>query len=321
MTRPEEIVWLYPKEYTSAARFMKDGASANDVKQGALGDCWVIGALSVLATRDALLRGFNVEIPADAEVTDELAHKMSSGVYPPLFHIYRKKGIYVFKFFKHQKWKYVITDLRIPCYKSSRTPVFGTCKDDSELWIPLIEKAFAKLHGNYESLISGGSEDALTDMTGLAAERIKLRDRGGKFPSKEVESSEWLWDRLLREYKNKTMMGCSATGGTEEEIVLNGVQTGVLNGHAYAILNIFELQLPETEEKTKLLRVRNPWGHTEWKGKWSDTSDEISTHAEPLMGYLSSLEVEEQFVPGEPDGSFLISFEDWRYIYIYIYII
>jgi hypothetical protein len=29
-----------------------DGAGTNDVVQGAIGDCWFIGALSVLATED-----------------------------------------------------------------------------------------------------------------------------------------------------------------------------------------------------------------------------------------------------------------------------
>lgn len=32
-------------------------AASNDVKQGQIGDCWFIGALSVIATRDELLRG------------------------------------------------------------------------------------------------------------------------------------------------------------------------------------------------------------------------------------------------------------------------
>jgi len=36
---------------------LKGGASANDVEQGAIGDCWFIGAMSVLATRDELLVG------------------------------------------------------------------------------------------------------------------------------------------------------------------------------------------------------------------------------------------------------------------------
>ena len=42
-------------------KFIDDGLAANDVKQGKLGDCWFIGALSVIATRDELLRGGNMK--------------------------------------------------------------------------------------------------------------------------------------------------------------------------------------------------------------------------------------------------------------------
>jgi hypothetical protein len=90
------------------------------VKQGKMGNCWFIGALSVLATRDDLLRGEiadidmsrkNKDFKADAKIADDF----SNGVYPPLFHMYRQKRIYVMKFFRDFSWKYVIIDDRIPC--------------------------------------------------------------------------------------------------------------------------------------------------------------------------------------------------------------
>ena len=52
--KPEQIVWMRPDP---KAKFISADASAQDVIQGAIGDCWFIGALSVLATRDELLRG------------------------------------------------------------------------------------------------------------------------------------------------------------------------------------------------------------------------------------------------------------------------
>ena len=96
---------------------------------------------------------------------------MTSGVYPPLFHYLRKYGMYVFRFFKECKWVYVIIDDRIPCYKRGYGDpeiVFGRCRSQNEFWVPLIEKAYAKLHNCYESLITGFIDDALVDMTALA---------------------------------------------------------------------------------------------------------------------------------------------------------
>jgi calpain len=70
-------------------------------------------------------------------------------VYPPIFHLYRKKALYVMKFFKDFKWRYVIIDERLPCYRGNGLPAFGKNKELHELWVPLIEKAYAKLHGCY----------------------------------------------------------------------------------------------------------------------------------------------------------------------------
>ena len=175
--KADDIIWLRPEDYCDErAQFIDDGAGSNDVKQGEIGDCWFIGALSVLATKDELLRGGASQLKnlgEDCEVDNKLAFGLSKGVYPPIFHFYRKKGIYVMRFFKEFKWRYVIIDDRLPCSKTNRIPVFGKCTNLHELWVPLIEKAYAKIHGCYETLISGFIDDALTDLTGLVAEKIK----------------------------------------------------------------------------------------------------------------------------------------------------
>ena len=51
--KPTEVSWqrlTMPKG--GPARLWVDGATSSDPKQGALGDCWLISALSLIATRD-----------------------------------------------------------------------------------------------------------------------------------------------------------------------------------------------------------------------------------------------------------------------------
>ena len=46
--------------------------------------------------------------------------------------------------------------------------MFGHNTNPNEFWVPLIEKAYAKIHNCYEALISGFIDDGLSDMTALA---------------------------------------------------------------------------------------------------------------------------------------------------------
>lgn len=55
--------------------------------------------------------------------------------------------------------------------------VFAKVGDDNALWGPLVEKAFAKFHGNYQHIISGRSIDGLRELTGAPYQRIRHDER------------------------------------------------------------------------------------------------------------------------------------------------
>ena len=46
----------------------------------------------------------------------------------------------------------------------------------SDLWVLLLEKAFAKVHGNYHNLKGGYLNEALLDLTGCPTKVISLID-------------------------------------------------------------------------------------------------------------------------------------------------
>lgn len=42
----------------------------------------------------------------------------------------------------------------------------------------------------------------------------------------------------------------------------------MVSNHSYVITGVEEV--PFIDATAKLIRVRNPWGDTEWEGAWSD---------------------------------------------------
>jgi hypothetical protein len=127
--------------------------------------------------------------------------------------------MYIFKFFKDFKWLYVIIDDRIPCELEGK-PIFGTCKDLNELWVPLIEKAYAKLHGCYQALISGFADDALTDMTGLVAEKLNLFNKAtNAFPHESIGTADDFWEFLKQRRAENSLMGCSRASVAVEAMI------------------------------------------------------------------------------------------------------
>ena len=146
-------------------------------------------------------------------------------------------------------------DDRIPCNAAGK-PIFASSTAVNELWVSIIEKAFAKLHHNYESIESGFTDQALADLTGGIAMRIDFsKDR-------QLVTSGSLWKTLLQYRDSGYLMGAGSPSGSDS--AANASSLGIVQGHAYALLDVQEC------DDHKLVKLRNPWGRFEWKGAWGD---------------------------------------------------
>ena len=206
-----------------------------DVKQGILGDCWLLGSFLILSTHPDLLKNLIVY--------DGLEY-----------------GFAVFQFFKNGRWQYVIVDSRIPFNSSAKTPLYGHCADPNEFWVPLMEKAYAKLHGTFEDLNGGSMAESLVDLTGGASEKYNLR---APEIAEAIETQQF-WKDIKKYHAQGFLIGCSNVVKDENGNKQDGAgQTGILFNHAYGILDVREL------DGLQLVRIRNPWGQGEWTGKLS----------------------------------------------------
>ncbi|KAL4472263.1 hypothetical protein ABPG72_011624 [Tetrahymena utriculariae] len=344
--------------------FLYEGASSNDVKQSKyLGDCWFISALSIVSEYNEYIDGeFDPHKPGQTE--DQKMFMMSRGIYPPLFHFLSQYGIYVMKFFKNYKWRYVIIDNRLPCLENGEI-IFSQCATKNEFWVSLIEKAYAKIHSNYQALNSGDMGQGLQDLTGNLSIKMKLDnfkyskddiefgrcpttiDVGEKINTQTTDfeevweklqsSKEAFWQTLMAFKEKGCLIGCSADGGTEALVNLDGEKTGIYSGHAYSINYLMQLDYINQEEKEnhkrenphqnhRILIVRNPWGYGEWQLKWSenpDYIDKVQQYMPKINKFFDDQETRckklgittpERYEMAE-DGKFLICYKDWRRIF------
>lgn len=198
-----------------------------------------------------------------------------------------EEGKYVVRLYKEGQWHDVTVDDHLPC-NAKGVPVYAQSADLHEVWVMILEKAYAKLHGSYAALEGGNVSEGLVDLTSGAPEEIDMHSEDGQ----KMIASDALWQRLLHYQEEQWLTGCGYVVEGEEVEVDTGM--GILQNHAYGLMRAVECQ------GHRLLQMRNPWGEREWKGAWSDNSSE----------WTDSLKSELQVEFGD-DGVFWMCYADF----------
>jgi calpain-15 len=111
----------------------------SDIKQGGVGNCYFLSALSVMAeNQNRILEMF---------ITDKA----------------NDECVWSIRMYKNGVCYEINMDNFIPC-KNGR-PCFATA-NGNELWVIILEKAWAKIHKSYERTSGGFPHLAMRDMTG-----------------------------------------------------------------------------------------------------------------------------------------------------------
>ena len=213
-----------------------EGFRPADVQQGGVGDCWFMSALAVVAERHDLMC--------------KLLPNMNAGA---------ESGCHEVRLFLDGRWTSLLVDDYLPTTTKQRRPTadgsglaFGRCAR-RQLWVSLIEKAYAKAHGAYRFISGGETSEALLELTGAPTEVVQFRD-----PSFDPEL---FWARLVSLLQAGCPIGCGTGAETLEEL-------GLVGQHAYSVLETDSTPVALGLFEERRVKVRNPWG--EWTRREQD---------------------------------------------------
>nr|ACS87883.1 putative calpain protein [Angomonas deanei] len=286
------VTWRRPEEYVylpeiSQTRLFRGEISCFLVKQGELENHTVVAAMAAIAQFPNHVR-WMFRHPVSAHVG-----KME-----------RAEGCYRVTLLHNGWWKTYIIDDYVPA--SQKGPLFASCAEDPRrLWVPLLEKAYAKSLGSYAATCVVDAMEALGDFTGFPVRYLDTLWAAAKMKPTEQPS------RALFSYMNRVVRaGCTvllftpaATDAQAKNTVdlsrkrssrllpVKGVVPQFLPGHIYFLHDVAFYE----ELDLRMARLKNPWtwetrhrAHREKKWKYTTWYDRPDISISAMGSFLGS---------------------------------
>ncbi|KAF1790920.1 Peptidase C2, calpain family [Phytophthora cactorum] len=285
--------WKVSSAINVASGLFDGGTDPDDVRVGRLDDAWLLSALSIMAASGGVDDG-----KVDALIDRLFVTKQTS-----------LTGAYALRLYQNCQWETVIVDDYFPVlYDSaereaagmdagddaelsvSAGAAFAHSRDFEELWVPLVEKAFAKYYGGYAALEGGYVHHALRVLSGCDA--------------RSTEENTVAAVELFR--KNRFLLGAASLPSEHADPALRA--TGLVFDACYVIYDVRDV------DGAQLLQLRNPPGdHQEWKGDWSDSSRLWTRRLRKRLGVRKGDDTGD-------DNTFWMSFDDFCHAFRALYV-
>ena len=121
------------------------------IGQGSVNSCYLLGSLGAIASVESRIKTIFPEI------------------------IFSEIGEYIVYFYINGKSQEFKVDDRF--YMKNEDFVYCGCDSTEKLWMPLIEKAWAKAHEGYDKIDRGRSSQCLRELTGAPAFVYDIKDK------------------------------------------------------------------------------------------------------------------------------------------------
>lgn len=284
----QHIVWKRPEEFFGEDFMVfKDEIKPNDIMQGQLGDCFYLGAIAAVA-----------------EYQDRIKKIILSREPEP-------SGAYCVALNVTGNWEEIVVDDNF-CYdpRPGREGIAFDRTKDNELWVMLLEKAYAKVFGSFVAINGGLASEALNDLTGAPVTSF--------FPVQGTPAEHWK-NIYNADYKKFIMTACTGDlKGSGDDTADKSL--GICGNHAYSLLGAYEIAKVDGQFRalkpdsksgsrpgaTRIVKIRNPWGigKGEWARSWGDSDPRWTPELLQDIGHET-----------KDDGIFCMEFKDFLKYY------
>jgi Calpain family cysteine protease len=258
--RLKNIVWCRPDELFQVPLerlYLFDSIEFKNIKMGEKNTCFLLSCLTSLAEYPERL----VKIFMNKRVN--------------------YYGCYGIKLYLRGRPTEVIFDDYFPCKLIDGLPIsIFSNPGGIEIWLVLLEKAWAKLFGAYSAIEFAMSSEVWEIMLGIPTIVHQV----------DGMEEDILWRRIMEADRSNFYL----TAATRENAKEKG---GLISTHSYTMISAFEIN------EHKIIKMRNNWDPYNRDRDYSDTS--------PLWGDTNELRAQVGWMSTR-DGVFFISFKDFR---------
>ena len=236
--KTNEIGFFRAKEiFQNDYNLFSDKIEMGDVQQGSLGDCYFLSSVASLCKFPNLIKRMFRQNT-----------KNEDGFYEITLYIDGKRQI-------------IIVDDYLPALKKNKKPCYAQ-SNKNEIWVMLLEKAWAKVNGGYANIISGLPCEAMEFLTGVGSLIYDLEH----LDTEDIEDYKYeIIKNVQLADENNSLITCSTKADS------NIQKVGLVEGHAYTLVSFNKITTSQGKD-VYLFRIRNPWSKGEWTGDWSDKS-------------------------------------------------
>ena len=181
-------------------------------------------------------------------------------------HQFNQYGAYSVNLYKDGVLTEIVVDDFFPCCNDKGLSLFSSTIG-AEIWVLLLEKAWAKNYGDYCVIEYGDLEDTLECLLGAPSQFIPLMK----------QNKEKLWKDLIENDMRKYLISACTN------VEINKI-VGLKANLSYIIIGVYEFK------GQKIIKLKDPSLKSKWEGDYSESSSLWNDALKNIVNYSKSEE-------------------------------